>query len=588
MQRAAVLIGVKKAGNLPELQAVSPRIRELTTWAQSQGISTPYLKVLTDEAGEVRIHQITDAIEELVTLGTIEQLIIYFTGHGVNNRGDYWLLSRAPDNSNEAVNVEGSLLLARYCGIPHVVTISDACRTAADGIQAQHLTGGEIFPSETGANEEFVDVFFSCARGKPSLEVKDPNVAAAEFSAMYTDELIACLKGERPGVLENLEVDGVASRVTRAWPLDDHLSQEVPRLIQRKLGKAARLNQTPVARITSRNAWLSQLPANIGKRPKRRPRSDSAIGAVAHAPLLTPYTASNQLISAALQGGTEHWLDAFDQSAAAPEVALLKQSIANFSKSPTVFETNCGFKILGARVNAAVSNAAQVEILNQERTHIRVGGLKTRTASVLLELQNGTGVLVPAIGDFIGELSFEDNEFVNLTYDPSAGTYLWREYQARRDEIRNLRALIAAAAGFGVFRLDGHEAPLSLAKRMQFVKGIDPSMGLYAAYAYHDLRRKDLITQMQSFMADKLKLVLFDITMLAGKVGATTPHSPTLNIEPPFPMLSQGWSLLPAFRIKLPRMLGDLPRHLLPSLWTMFDATGVKLLKSAINSGNLH
>jgi hypothetical protein len=77
-------------------------------------------------------------IRAFVDLGTVEQLIVYFAGHGVNLwLGEYWLLSGAPDDPNEAVNMRASADLARYCGIPHVVFISRRLsRTDADSIQA--------------------------------------------------------------------------------------------------------------------------------------------------------------------------------------------------------------------------------------------------------------------------------------------------------------------------------------------------------------------------------------------------------------------------------------------------------------------
>lgn len=585
MERAAVLIGVKKTGNLPELQAVWSRVHKLGNWALEQGIPEERIKVLTDEAGEVRVHQICDAIEAIVGLTTVEQLIVYFAGHGVNNRGERWLLSRAPANPNEAVNVEGSILLARYCGIPHVVCISDACRTAAEGIQAQHVTGSDIFPSETGGQEDPVDAFFACARGKPSLEVRDPNVTAGEFSALYTDELIACLNGERSDVLEYLRENGLEVGVTRAWKLADHLRDKVPMLLKAKLGRTPGVTQTPVARITSRNAWLARIPGK--RRPRRLRRGSAPVVPLSRGTVITPFTVSESLLSAALEGDMQRWHDALGGSvAAADETSLLKDSVLRHATpfGPTHFETNCGFKLRGAKMKNANGKDVGVEILDAEGTIIRVGPIQRPASNVLLELRNGTGVLVPAIADFIAELSFEDNGLANIAYEPSDRSRRWDEYGTRRDELRSLRASISASVGLGVFRLTGDEA-LTLARRMQLAKGVDPSMALYAAYAYHDLQRRDLIKEIQAYMRDDLQVVLCDIAMLSGDPGAL--DAGAHGIVPPFPLLSQGWTLLSASRIKLPCVLEDLEKHLLPSLWTMFDTTGVTKLRAAIESGGL-
>jgi hypothetical protein len=125
---------------------------------------------------------IKQAIKAIIEPGNIEQLLIYFAGHGVNlGYSEYWLLSEAPDDTQEAVNVRGSEILARYAGIPHVVFISDACRTAAQGIQAQGVTGSEIFPNQgAGDVSQAVDQFFACTLGNPAAEVRDPNTTTAE------------------------------------------------------------------------------------------------------------------------------------------------------------------------------------------------------------------------------------------------------------------------------------------------------------------------------------------------------------------------------------------------------------------------
>ncbi|MCU7812869.1 MAG: caspase family protein, partial [Candidatus Thiodiazotropha sp. (ex Notomyrtea botanica)] len=153
MKRAAVVIGVDKTGGLPKLNDAAKGARRFAKWARAQGVDP--VKVITDQRAKVTIGKVKDAVKNIVNKGNVEQLLVYFAGHGVNIRySEYWLLSDAPDDPDEAVNVRGSALLAAYCGIPHVILISDACRTAADGIQAQFVTGGQIFPNEGGGGLE--------------------------------------------------------------------------------------------------------------------------------------------------------------------------------------------------------------------------------------------------------------------------------------------------------------------------------------------------------------------------------------------------------------------------------------------------
>jgi hypothetical protein len=53
------------------------------------------------------------------------------------------------------------------------------------------------------------------------------------------------------------------------------------------------------------------------------------------------------------------------------------------------------------------------------------------------------------------------------------------------------------------------------------------------------------------------------------------------------PLLSQGWTLLRAFEVRLPAALAPLVEQRLPSLWTMFDAQGAKRLRELIQQGEI-
>jgi hypothetical protein len=96
MQQAAVIIGVSETASnqLQKLQAAISSARAMEKWAKVQGFK--HVVVLTDENGPLRIYQIKEAIEELL-MKNLDQLFVYFSGHGVNNLfSEYWLLSKAP------------------------------------------------------------------------------------------------------------------------------------------------------------------------------------------------------------------------------------------------------------------------------------------------------------------------------------------------------------------------------------------------------------------------------------------------------------------------------------------------------------
>ena len=192
MMRALVAIGVQRAGAMPTLQAAWEGAHAMRDWAVEQGFDASHIETITDEQSKVTPQRIKDAIKPLVELGTVEQLIVYFAGHGMNLlRNEYWLLSDAPEDPDAVVNVSASTELARRSTIPHVVILSDACRTAASGIQMQGVNGSLIFPNKNiSGPEKAVDLFFATALGDPSFEIKDPADAAGRYKAMYTEALV--------------------------------------------------------------------------------------------------------------------------------------------------------------------------------------------------------------------------------------------------------------------------------------------------------------------------------------------------------------------------------------------------------------
>lgn len=592
MKRAAILIGVNKTGNLPVLADAAGGAQRMAQWALAQGIPKDQVYTLTDEQGPVEIHDVKQVVRKLVEVRNIDQLIIYFAGHGVNIRyGEYWLLSDAPSDSQAAVNVEGSVVLARQAGIPHVVMISDACRTAPEGIQAQFVSGSEIFPNDPiGGPEQAVDIFFASTLGKPSLEVQNPTDSAKAYEALYTGVLLNELQGNNPTIVEKASVDGEAIYVIHPRPLKKALQAAVnQRLIE--LGLQTKVSQIPDARITSDiDAWLARVsePANVQTRtrnfggswgsPRLWPRSMASP--------TTLHAISDKLLNEALGlGGTlaELGKTANENPKAIGEVDLARGAQLGASPfGPTHFETHCGFKIRGSAVAEAISGFAQPQIIDSTGELVRVGNIQGPAASTLLVLRDGSSVILPAVDGFVAGLTFEEGELVDISYEPSDNTPLWQEYQSRRQELSVLRGVISSSARLGVFKLDGNNA-LELARRMQYSKSVDPSLALYAAYGYHDLQRRDLIREMTSYLQGQLTFAFFDLGLLGGYLGSKSSISDT-RFAPCVPLLAQGWALLSAYRVSLPAELQGIQRHLMSSLWTQFKPEGTEILKELMQS----
>jgi hypothetical protein len=456
MERAAVLIGVKKTGNLPELQAVTPSVRQMAKWARSQGLDKEHVQVLIDDRGPVNVQQIKNAIKKLVDRSTVEQLIVYFSGHGFNKEGEFWLLSDAPRDPNAAINVEGTIRLARYCGINHVVLISDACRTAAEGLQALQVQGSLVFPNESvSGTHKPVDILYASARGKPSHEVADSGKAATEavksFSALYTEVLLEYLNGMHQRVLHRDREDGKEFGVLFLGELADILKKDVPQRLKAKLGGDLKISQYPddnICRETA-NAWLARIRfPGRGGRPSRAGRP---VIPVSRATTEPPFTVSNALFSYVLEGDLRKWNEVLGVNEGGAEIASLKRAITTYVApfGPMHFETGCGFKVRGARVVRTVQHDVTVELLDAtEGSVIRVSGVPPCGSIVLLVLENGSGAVVPALPDFIAALSFDGGQLIDVSYEPSDNSWRWGEYAAHADELRSLRASIAASAAW--------------------------------------------------------------------------------------------------------------------------------------------
>src|SRR5690349_6869996 len=94
--RAAVVIGVDRAGDLPELKAAASGAEQIANWLDGEKFD---VRLFIDKQQLVEVNKIFDVIADFVRKGTIEQLIVYFGGHGfVSGYSEYWLLSKAPDN----------------------------------------------------------------------------------------------------------------------------------------------------------------------------------------------------------------------------------------------------------------------------------------------------------------------------------------------------------------------------------------------------------------------------------------------------------------------------------------------------------
>jgi hypothetical protein len=669
MKRAAIVIGINhypEDSDFKQLQAAVKAARNFAEWATEMGFE---VRPICDEADSsapaedggtdkkvvpVTMTRVKSAVTELVQrtgAGRLDQLVIYFSGHGVNKGfAEYWLLSAAPNDGSEAVNVNGCVDDARYLtGISHIVFISDACRTPAPTIQVQNVTGGSIFPNQQGNfSTAVVDRFYAARPGNPAVEIKDE----ADYSAFYTDCLLYALSGHDSSALEPYREAGPEIRIVTPRKLKSFLLSELPKraaaLHLRRPQESDSLVESEYPAYLSlftKRPWssgpgryIAPLPepaldaflveksiafenvfedrlAQAKKRAASQRRPGKRKTVRKRKDLRRREPKSSEDLSAALLRnpvtGRERSVVLGKPRLKAtppPELRVLVEPVEEIKPgdirprnvltrirsdaellqralTPIRISTGCGFAVRGDdKVVEAKSGSAKCTISDESRwrqivtVYISTGvrSHARQAATVLFKLASGRAALLAALPNFVGTATFSRGELANVTYEPalnSPGWYLYDRFARKR--LSPLRATIAAATRNGVFRVS-RESAHQVAQGLRVLKGVDPTLGLYAAYAYHEAGLIDEVSSVARYMR-KDHAQLFDVAMLTRRPRDPA-QFPYATVFPPVPLLTQGWSLLESKGIEITDMLDRVRRRLLPSLWTLFDPHGTEVL----------
>ncbi|KQY83431.1 hypothetical protein ASD35_24625 [Pelomonas sp. Root1444] len=117
------------------------------------------------------------------------------------------------------------------------------------------------------------------------------------------------------------------------------------------------------------------------------------------------------------------------------------------------------------------------------------------------------------------------------------------------------------------------------------LKGIDPTLGLYAAYAYFDAGLPGQLRSVNDAMRSNLSgIKLFDTAMLAGELQGRDAGQDTL---PFVPMLSQGWSLLRVKGVRVSEELAAMRDNMRNALWLTLRREGVEFAARAMSSDQI-
>ena len=582
--RGAVVIGVDRVGDLPQLRAARSGAVSFADWLRGEGFE---VKLLVDASGPVRAGDIFSAINEFVHRGTLEQLVVYFAGHGFTNAySEYWLLSEGPDNPNEAVVLNESAALAKQSAIPNVVFVSDACRSRADSLRAERVRGSIVFPNSGASGNVLpdIDLFLATLVGDPSYEVSVDQSTGA-FAGIYTSCFLDAFKKPYDDMVRSVG----GQLVVPNNRLKPYLAREVPRRAQ---AVSIALDQRPDTQVCSDDMTfighvLSDQRASA--QGSARPATVADIAAAGVGIAMAGADVTGEIPAFISRSGFS---------------TLPKERAAAYAEAhDAIFQARGASAALSARTGCVVSGQTlkSVTVHPDFRTNVpdssgpaalvEVDLGSQPAASVALRFGNDRGMVVAALNGYVANVVVDGGVVSNVSYIPSVQNDMRSVYESEAARLDQLHAAIGAAARFGVFRIEGprdarNAAAERLADRIRMLKRVDPTLGLYAAYAYYDANVPGQVRSVAGFMRGDLHTDLFDVAMLAGGLSGSILNGRE-GPAPFCPMLAQGWSLLRANDVQLSQRVGVLQDHLAPALWTTLDSAGMAIVEADLSKGEL-
>ncbi len=590
MARLAVVIGVDVVRGLNGLAPLNAAkdAKNIAEWFKGEGFDVlPFIddSKAADEP-KVTVAKIARDIRIQVDKGDLTQIVVYFSGHGIFNGVDVWLLGDAGHSPGEAINVGASDICAKALGVEHVVFIGDACRTVPPNVSVQAITGQSIFPPpRAGPWKTKVDQFLAVSPSYTAIESLGLP-ADAQYHGLFTQGLTDCFQDTPGGFVLNIQ--GLNDPVLPNRKLEQLLPDKVF-AAYRKRGLATA--REPYTQVPSPDtAWMARAKV---------------------APALANIQAGTAGV--VLQGHVDgDWDPAWDQFAgptAAPEEDVrLRQTpaterlraAANSTRALNFeFETAAsahsykrgGLITLGARVAQARVLARRNGGLEWIRTldpikdglgpWLDLGDLAP--CDVLLSFEGGGGALVglyPRYTAIVGLDTVKTDEGMTTCI----GSLSYRHESAliddyMRAQTAQLRAMKEEA---GQLLLEGRlkiapEEAAELAHHIRQFKKSDPTLGVLAAYAYAAAGADDEITSVEKYVYDDLGgSIPADLILL---------RSPRAGEDwqvacPGLPMLTRGWHLLNlmgAPPIYAGVELSALRTRLAPTPWTSFTSAGMQL-----------
>lgn len=611
-RKAAIVIGVNTTGGLTPLRSAARCADEVAEWLEAEGYD---VACLTDADEPVTTGRVTDAMDRFVTVPPrYAQLVVYFTGHGYwHARADIWLLSKAPVRTEEAINLEGAIDLARYSGIRNVIFISDACRSLPDVRSGALVQGIDAFPNFADiTTQSKIDVFRATSDAQAAYEAE----VDGQPTSLLTHALRAAFREPEPDMLRdvggkqvvpNRRLEKYLQRKidTTLGAIDLNLRQRievnVPSDDDIYIATAAVApSRPPPGEVVHRGAGddfgMDDLPMTSGAEPAspepEPPKSVPPAEAVPPAPsVLGDIRGNLDRVFSEPMGMSDSATINFTM-----DMTETVDRLSGLMPRPDVadhFESHCGFTISGARIEEAICGGAADGVFI-ERLYEGDGADQPAVvrlwdaapgATVLLRTDDGRVLVLAGLPDFIGHATVGEAGLKNVSYIPSSNAgELYDFYREKQERIDRFRALVALAANENEFRLESDDAAIRLADEIRMVKALDPTLGLYAAHAYAQASKVEKVASVADAMRHDLHIDLFDLVVLTSRRGDPWPDRPVM----PFcPLLTQTWNLLRPRGIELHPALAEASAYLRNALWTTFEAEAWDPLRAAMELGEL-
>jgi hypothetical protein len=607
-----ISIGINNTDGLQPLAAAVSGAKDFANWGQSQGYS---ITLFTDEGGGiVNEYQIFAEIKRIIDTKTCEKLIVFFSGHGIlkGPSQEVWLLSDARNNPNASINLTGSIYNASTSGIPYVVFISDACRVLPNELEFTGI-GSLIFPISNDTGQDcYIDLLYATRPGSPALEVA--STKGAKRVGLFTETIVEVLNGRYPELIKEQTGNSLNSYYDLQKLVEDpsykkmdsgrwfintiNSEQSIKSIVADKARKIKiTLSQNPEIKLQHQNPKpnLSEFDDEKAKNIllfaqntiKGKTSTDKIILDGVHENLkngLHTYDVENNSFKSILNS-----LDSIPTNINMYNLKsnLVKKAEIIFdAKGKQSFETQTGFTVIGATIKEVLMNC-DFEILDQHnKLHIRVFN-NNDTYSALIILKNGQSIPVAVLQGYVGTLVFEKNSLLTINYTPSENSHKYYDFKKYESNINFVRAFVAGAANEGfnyskVFQNDfGKDGNINYSNAGSYLrqgKSLDPSLGLYAVYAYIQEGRTKEIKSVYNSMRNEPDNIIFDVSMLADMISYD--YNKTASF---CPMISLGWAYLQKFQDFVPPLVLEASKSLVPNLWTTFDKRGTEIIKELFN-----